>query len=119
MSAQPLAHASGKSTLSTARFAPGMLLQHDDLQTLADFPRQLSRLLFRSLFGCGVVCGLVVEVSLQCGKLQIKVHAGVALGCNGDPIQVPSDATLSADLEDKDKLTELWVLLCAKTRRAS
>ena len=54
---QPLARAKGTSTLVRAKFGPGMLLQHDDLEQLNVYTRELNRLMFRSLFGCGVVCG--------------------------------------------------------------
>jgi hypothetical protein len=53
--------AAGTSTLTRATFSPGMLLQHADLEQLNSYTRDLSRLLFKSLFGCGVICGLKVE----------------------------------------------------------
>src|ERR1044071_3859097 len=80
----------GMSTLARAKFAPGMLLQHEDLEQLNNYTRDLSRLMFRSLFGCGVICGLVVTSKPECGKLKITVAAGLALSCSGDPIEVPN-----------------------------
>ena len=62
----------GKSTLVRPRFGPGMLLQHDDLEQLTSYTRDLSRLLFRSFFGCGVVCGLKVTIEENCGKLCVS-----------------------------------------------
>jgi hypothetical protein len=106
----------GYSTLSRPKFAPGMLLQHDDLEQLSSYTRDLSRLLFRSLLGCGVVCGLVVSGEEKCGKLMITVGAGLALDCNGDPIEVPKDHTLPAG-DGCDTLPEqFWVVVCARTK---
>lgn len=102
----------GASTLERAKFGPGMLLRHDDLEQLNAYPRELSRLLFRSLFGCGVVCGLVVEPDEKCDKVWVTVSPGLALDCSGDPIHVPKKSEpLSFDPEKcQDK--QLWVILC-------
>jgi hypothetical protein len=43
----------GTSKLVRPRFGPGMLLQHEDLELLNTYTRDLSRLLFGSLFGWG------------------------------------------------------------------
>lgn len=104
----------GMSTLERAKFGPGMLLRHDDLEQLNVYTRELSRLLFRSLFGCGVVCGLKVTPDEKCDKVFITVECGVALGCSGDPIHVPKAQTLSFD----DRLLDpsLWVILCGTTK---
>src|SRR5436309_2337502 len=83
----------GMSKLVRARFGPGMLLQHEDLEQLNAYTRELSRLMFRSLFGCGVICGLVVKTNPKCGKVEVSVSAGVALECSGDPVYVPEDRT--------------------------
>ena len=103
--------AKGTSSLVRAKFGPGMLLHHDDLDALNAYTRELSRLMFKSLFGCGVICGLVVEAAPG-GGAKIKVGAGVALDCNGDPIYVPRDETLALD-DDCDRAIDgqLWVVL--------
>jgi hypothetical protein len=106
----------GTSTLVRPRFEPGMLLQHEDLDQLSTYTRELNRLMFRSLFGCGVVCGLVVEVEdskKNCGKAYIAVGSGLALDSCGDPIYVPRKQRLAID-EDCEKNLEspLWVILC-------
>src|SRR5437588_12439129 len=88
---EPVGSAAGLSTLVRAVFGPGMLLQHEDLEQLNIYTRDLSRLLFRSFFGCGVVCGLVVSVDGECGKVFVTVRSGLALDCSGDPIYVPKD----------------------------
>jgi hypothetical protein len=108
----------GMSTLVRARFGPGMLLQHEDLEQLQTYTRELSRLMFRSLFGCGVVCGLVVEAKPDnCGKIVVTVGAGLALGCSGDPIYLPKDQSLLLDEQCAGDIpTPLWVILCATTK---
>src|SRR5262245_66108854 len=78
------------STLTKAKFGPGMLLQHEDLEQLNTYTRDLSRLLFRSFFGCGVVCGLVVTPPAEKNR-EVMVGAGLALNCSGDPVYVPTD----------------------------
>src|SRR5687768_4896591 len=103
----------GQSTLVRPRFSPGLLLRDDDLRVGVDYTRELSRLLFRSLFGCGVVCGLEVERSLVCGKLKILINAGVALDCEGDPIHVPRPVEIVLDPScGKEIPDQIWVILC-------
>src|SRR6267143_883908 len=87
---EPVGKTPGLSTLERARFGPGMLLQHEDLELLNTYTRDLSRLLFRSFFGCGVICGLKVTAEPHCGPVKVTVQPGVALSCAGDPIYVPS-----------------------------
>lgn len=107
----------GTSTISRAKFGPGMLLQHEDLEQLNSYTRDLSRLLFRSFFGCGVICGLTVKAQESCGKVMATVGAGMALNCTGDPIYVPKDQTFAiSDDCDPNIPTPLWVVLCATTR---
>jgi len=103
----------GNSTLVRPKFSPGLLLRDDDLNVGVDYTRELSRLLFQSLFGCGVVCGLTVTTSVQCGKLLVTVDAGVALNGAGDPIHVPEKTTLTVDPTCGKAIPDtLWVLLC-------
>lgn len=112
-----LASKKGMSTLARPKFAPGMLLQHEDLEQLTYYTRDLSRLMFRSLFGCGVMCGLVVTTDRDCGKARITIGAGVALSCSGDPIEVPSDVSVLIDRECHPDFGEtLWVTLCGTTK---
>lgn len=101
------------STLVRARFGPGMLLQHDDLEQLNTYTQELSRLLFRSFFGCGVICGLVVSSDGECGKVYVNVASGVALDCAGNPICVPKDQRFALDKDcSLDLVGPLWVILC-------
>ena len=106
------------STLMRPKFGPGMLLQADDLDALSTYTRDLNRLLFRSFFGCGVVCGLVVEPGNEdkCGKLAVSIGSGLALDCNGDPIYVPRNQVVTLDDCKKDLGDDLWVLLCATSK---
>jgi len=93
-----------------------MLLQHEDLEQLNIYTRDLSRLLFRSFFGCGVVCGLTVSAKDNCGNTMVTVDAGVALSCIGDPIYVQRSVTFAAtDGCDPDNPppNPLWVWLCS------
>jgi hypothetical protein len=107
----------GTSKLVRAKFAPGMLLRHDDLEQLSTYTRELSRLLFRSFFGCGVVCGLVVKPETKCGKTTITVGTGLALDCNGDPIYVPKDQLVTVDEKCNENLDgPLYVLLCGANK---
>jgi hypothetical protein len=90
-----------------------MLLHHEDLEQLTDYTRELSRLMFRSLFGCGVVCGLVVKPENDCGQASITVGAGLAINCSGDPIHVPKDQKIIINPNcDPNPESPLWVLLC-------
>jgi hypothetical protein len=113
----PLGTAAGTGTLMLPQFAPGMLLQSDDLAALGTYSRELSRLMFRTLFGCGVICGLKVTVLWKCDKLVITIDPGVALDCCGDPIQVSATQSITIDTEcDPDFPTSLYVVLCEKNK---
>lgn len=111
---------SGTSGLVSPIFGPGMLLQHEDLEQLNSYTRELSRLLFRSFFGCGVVCGLRVRVTEEkCNKVCVSVDAGLALDCAGDPIHVPTTMIFPLDENcniDTNKTTQLAVILCGQSK---
>ena len=107
----------GMSTLVRPRFEPGMLLQHEDLEQLNVYTRELNRVMFHSLFGCEVVCGLVVTTEQKCGQGRITVGAGLALTCDGDPIYVQKDQSLAIDEKcDPNLKSPLWVVLCGTVR---
>jgi hypothetical protein len=112
-------------------YAPGLILEDSDLTAGVDYTRDLSRLLFRSLFGCGVVCGLTVKVEEECG-LQVTVAPGLALDGCGDPVQVPRPATLKLDKRHdviakpaangqpgEPMKQDFWVVLCAGEKRCA
>ena len=116
----PIASTKGTSTLVKSIFGPGMVLQAEDLQQLNSYTRDLSRLLFKSFFGCGVVCGLVVKVDPKCGKVCLTVGAGLALACSGDPVYVPKDQTLALDENcDSNVAGPLWVVLCGTVKQCA
>lgn len=95
-------------SLIRPRFEPGALLLDEDLTAIVDHTRDLSRLLFRSLFGCGVVCGFRVTAQVECGNLTVAVEPGVALDCKGDPIEMCGQHTLG--MLCAEKLDDhLWV----------
>jgi hypothetical protein len=110
----------GLSTLMRPKFGPGMLLQHEDLEQLNVYTRELSRLMFRSLFGCGVTCGLVVSTEEKCGKMTVKVGKGVALACSGDPVYVPDDVNVPIVDECNGEVPDtFWVVLCSTVKCCS
>jgi hypothetical protein len=113
-----VASTKGTSKLVRPKFGPGMLLQHEDLEQLNVYTRELSGLLFRSLFGCGVVCGLVVKTEVDnCNKIIVNVGAGLALDCSGDPVYVPKDQHFALDENcDQELKDPLWVVLCGTTK---
>ncbi|BBU33470.1 hypothetical protein BTHE68_72040 (plasmid) [Burkholderia sp. THE68] len=103
----------GNASLVRPRFSPGLLLRDDDLNQAIDYTRELSRLLFRTMFGCGVVCGLRVSAKAACGGVQLTVHPGVALDCHGDPIHVPQErsVTLDPSCGSRTVPSTLWIVL--------
>jgi len=102
-----------KSTLVRPKFGPGMLLQHEDLDLMTAYAQKLSRLMFSSLFGCGVICGLVVRTKSDCGRIDVIVEEGVGLDCSGYPIYVPKDQRFALDDKcDPNLHGPLWVVLC-------
>jgi hypothetical protein len=103
----------GRGSLIRPRFTPGLLLLDEDLTAEVDYTRQLSRLLFRNLFGCGVICGLKVTGQEAPGRcLTVNVDCGVALDCLGDPVQVrqPQSLTIVATC-DQALPAAVWVAL--------
>lgn len=103
------------------RYAPGLILEDSDLAAAVDYTAALSRLLFRSLFGCGVVCGL--KVTVEAGDdLAVTVAPGLALTGCGDPLQLTRSVTVSLSRQDgvlaapatpptTPQRAQLWVVL--------
>src|SRR6266511_3754463 len=89
----------GLSTLERPRYSAGLLLEDEDLTASVEYTRNMMRLMFRSLFGCGVICGLDVEAKLICNgrKLSVMIGNGVALDCLGNPIEIPKAQTIEYD----------------------
>jgi hypothetical protein len=110
MSAQLKTTIKYPGSLIRPRFEPGALLLDEDLTAIVDHSRGLSRLLFRSLFGCGVVCGFRVTAQVECGNLTVAVAPGVAIDCKGDPIEMCVQQTLGMLCAEKLP-DQLWVLI--------
>lgn len=107
----------GTSTLMRSVFSPGMLLQHGDLDQLNNYTRDLSRLLFKSLLGCGVICGLKVNATFdKCGRIKITISEGVALSCSGDPIHVSQNEIIWLKEEFDPDIKAIWVLVRLKVK---
>lgn len=104
----------GMSKLEQPIYVTGTVLEADDLNRMTSYTQELSRLLFRSFFGCGVICGLKVGVDNKCGW-HVTVHAGVGLDCSGDPIHVPKNERFSlTDHCESIDHNVLWVVLCGR-----
>lgn len=123
--------ASAVGLLERPLYAPGLILEDSDLTAGVDYTRSLSRLLFRSLFGCGVICGLTVKVEEDCG-LKVEVAPGLALDGCGDPIQLPRPLTIVLDKthdviprpdatgqRGDPKIRDFWVSLCGGEKRCA
>jgi hypothetical protein len=104
----------GVSTLSRPRYTPGLLLEDDDLTAAVEYTRNMMRLMFRSLFGCGVICGLDVTAQLTCNrrKVEVTVGKGVALDCLGNPIEIPKSVKVVFDADCDTPPEWLWVVVC-------
>jgi hypothetical protein len=127
MSNNCCSHCEGKDRSQTVtgvlerpRYSPGLILEDSDLTAAVDYTRSLNRMLFRSLFGCGVICGLEVSVKSECG-LEVSVAPGLALDACGDPVHLPAGTTIKLDRNDgvisADNIAEpeqakFWVLAC-------
>jgi hypothetical protein len=107
-----------KGGLERPRYAPGLILEDSDLTAAVDYTRGLNRMLFRSLFGCGVICGLTVSAKSDCG-LDISVAPGLALDGCGDPLEVrePVDFHLGPQdgvpLDGDPRTKNFWIVACA------
>jgi hypothetical protein len=105
-------------------YTPGLILQDSDLTAAVDYTRELNRLLFSQLFGCGVICGLTVSVDTDC-DLQVTVDPGLALDGCGDPLQLTKpvtiklgrgDGVLVKDGEGSPRQAKFWVMLCGRDK---
>ena len=107
----------GDSSLIRPHFTEGLLLQDDDLTAGVTYTRALSRLMFRTVFGCGVLCGLRVSAPYsECGVLKIGIAKGLGLDCLGDPVEVGKPQTLAIDSCKVQVGNELWIALRASQK---
>jgi len=97
-------------------FADGMVVTANDLTSALHYPVELFQTLVQSFFGCGVVCGLEVEL-FQNAKDDLKwcvvVQPGTALDCEGYPLKIcePQKISLKPDLCNGVLPTELCIAL--------
>jgi hypothetical protein len=120
--------ASQMGTLERPRYSPGLILVDSDLTTAVNYTRDLNRLLFRSLFGCGVICGLDVTVKVDC-DLVVTVNPGLALDGCGDPIhltgQLPiklgkrAGVLVDCGSEELPKHRDFWVIACSREKNCA
>lgn len=104
---------SGLSSLQRPVFNAGQLLEDDDLNAGVLYTQQLMNIMMRSLFGCGVVCGLKLEAKVNCKKLDITVHYGLALDCLGNPIRLEKPETITLDPGCDPLPPAVWVVICS------
>src|SRR5690606_16376980 len=102
---------SGNGSLVRPQYFPGLLLEDEDLTSAVTYTQSIVRLALRSLFGCGVVCGLGVTAAFECERRKVKVtvQKGVALDCLGNLIEIPSAVDLVYDPECEPMPSDLWV----------
>lgn len=117
-SLKPMAEAHGQGTLERPVYSPGLLLEDEDLTSGVSYTQRLTQLLFRSLFGCGVICGLTVTARLVCHrrKLEVTVAPGVGLDGMGNPVEVPRAVAFSYDPGCDPMPPTIWVAACYKDR---
>ncbi|MFP3643373.1 hypothetical protein [Paraburkholderia sp. SIMBA_054] len=108
---------SGTASLIRPSFSAGLLLQDDDLTQIVAYVRDMSRRFFRTLFGCGVMCGFEITSTVECGKLKIVVGQGLALDCEGDIIELRQPQTIEIDPTCGLPIPpEVWISICHKER---
>lgn len=96
-----LPHKTQLMSLQSVKFKDGMVITADDLDTAVRYPVDVFRSLVRAYFGCGIVCGLEIhdpgardykEVKdcprLPAPNFTVCIEPGVALGCDGYPIEL-------------------------------
>jgi hypothetical protein len=107
------------ATLERPRYSPGLILEDKDLTAAVDYTRNLNRMLFRNLFGCGVICGLTVSTDRKCG-LKVTVKPGLALDGCGDPVELPRKVEIQLDEKTAESWEKdnkpFWVVLCGKEK---
>jgi hypothetical protein len=101
----------GQSQLVWPQYSQGLMLQDDDLTQAVDYARELSQLLFRSLLGCGVVCGLEVRLHFDGCHATLGIAPGVALDATGQPVHVPEHQTIQLGKHDGDLSRPHWIVI--------
>jgi hypothetical protein len=103
----------GSSSLIRPRFSPGLMLQDSDLNIAVDYSRSLTQLLFKHLFGCGVICGYEVSATVDpCNILEVKITRGLALDCLGSPVELSQMEIIRVEKYCMPRLPkEIWVVI--------
>ena len=103
-----------KGSLIRPAFSPGLLLEDDDLTAGVSYTRHLMQMMFRSLFGCGVICGLEVSATPICNgrALRVDISPGLGLDSLGNPIELRCAKTLEFDPLCDDWPETIWVTAC-------
>jgi hypothetical protein len=115
----PFGSYQGWSSLQRPVYSPGLLLEDEDLNAGIAYTQGLMRLMLRSLFGCGVICGLDVTVTSSCQgtKRKLVVEPGIAVDGEGNIIEVqkPWSHEFGPDC-DGGWPERLWVVLCYREK---
>jgi hypothetical protein len=112
-----------KSTgLESVKFHDGMVVSAEDLDTAAQYPVSLLQTVLRSYLGCGVVCGLGLQVIT---KLKgeppwvLRVERGLAVDCHGFPIELTCPVELDFDPDPCSPDGQLTQVVIALQRTTS
>lgn len=90
------------TTTESVKFRDGMIVTAEDLDAAMRYPASLLHTVLRSYFGCGVVCGLglrVKEAAVDGPTWVVCVDRGVAIDCNGYPIELCAPVELDLSPE--------------------
>ena len=103
------------ASVQKVRYTDGMLVTAEDLDVAMRYPVDVFRVLARSFFGCGIVCGLEMKIASENdpGNYLVKISKGVALDCYGNPIELCQDITLDLSPEPCHDNTQLEKLCIA------
>jgi hypothetical protein len=88
--------------IESVKFNDGMIVTAEDLAAAMRYPASMLHTVLHSYFGCGVVCGLELNVREAPGKQPnwvVCLDRGVAIDCHGYPIELcaPVDINLAPD----------------------
>lgn len=116
---KPFFSSQGSSSLQRPLYSPGLLLEDEDLNVGVAYTQGIMRLMLKSLFGCGVICGLEVTAVPTCHetKRKITVNPGIALDGEGNLIEVAKPWNHEFGPEcDGDWPKNIWVVLCYREK---
>ena len=125
-----LPHTTRSMSLQSVKFKDGMVITADDLDTAMRYPLGVFQTLVRLDFGCGIVCGLEIrdpgaqdykEVTdcprLPAPNFTVCIEPGVALGCDGYPIELcaPVKLDLTPDPCCDPRPVEVYIAIRRRT----